>query len=202
MGFNTAIGVKGCSWVGGFGVLLHVTSLPGKYSVGDLGQEAYRFIDLLAEIGASYWQVLPLNPTSLETANSPYSSVSAFAGNHLLINPDMLAEENLLKGAPVISKATNCKRKVCYKEAYREKEYFLNMAYREAVKEGLSKLPGYEDFVYENRYWLDDYALFMSLKKILGKPLGGTWKWRMLLSELESPKFHELGELAELYGRR
>ncbi len=158
----------------GFGILLHVTSLPGKYSVGDLGPEAYRFIDLLAEIGASYWQVLPLNPTSLETANSPYSSVSAFAGNPLLINPDMFAEERPLKDIPGTSKANKCKRKVCYREAYREKEYFLNIAYREAVKEGLSKLSGYEDFVDENKYWLDDYALFMTLKKLTGKPW---YKW-------------------------
>jgi 4-alpha-glucanotransferase len=80
----------------GSGILLHVTSLPSSYGVGDLGPEAYRFTDFLAQAKQSYWQVLPLNPTNPAYGNSPYSSISAFAGNTLLISPDLLIEEGLL----------------------------------------------------------------------------------------------------------
>src|SRR5205085_2431430 len=77
----------------GSGVLLHITSLPSPYGIGDLGPEAYRFVDFLAESRQSYWQVLPINPTSTSIGNSPYSSDSAFAGNPLLISPRLLKEE-------------------------------------------------------------------------------------------------------------
>lgn len=83
----------------GPGILLHVTSLPSSYGVGDLGPEAYRFADFLAKTKQSYWQVLPLNPTDPIHGNSLYSSLSAFAGNTLLISPDLLLEEGLLSRA-------------------------------------------------------------------------------------------------------
>ncbi|HYG09444.1 MAG TPA: 4-alpha-glucanotransferase, partial [Pyrinomonadaceae bacterium] len=73
------------------GVLLHPTSLPGHYGVGDLGEEAYSFIDFLAASGQSLWQVLPLGPTGY--GDSPYQSFSAFAGNTLLVSPDRLVAE-------------------------------------------------------------------------------------------------------------
>ena len=72
----------------GSGVLLHITSLPSVYGIGDLGPEAYRFADFLDTAKQRYWQVLPLNPTDPIYGNSPYSSISAFAGNTLLISPD------------------------------------------------------------------------------------------------------------------
>ena len=85
------------------GILLHPTSLPGSYGVGDLGGAAYEFIDFLAASGQSLWQVLPLGPTGY--GDSPYQSFSAFAGNTLLVSPERLIEENLLSkrdlaGAP------------------------------------------------------------------------------------------------------
>ncbi len=80
----------------GSGILLHVTSLPSPFGVGDLGPEAYRFIDFLAESGQSYWQVLPLSPTMPVHGNSPYASTSAFAGSTLLISPELLVQEGLL----------------------------------------------------------------------------------------------------------
>src|SRR5712692_2124772 len=76
------------------GILLHPTSLPGRFGIGDLGDEAYRFADFLVECGQSLWQVLPLGPTGF--GNSPYSSYSAFAGNELLISPDLLVKEELI----------------------------------------------------------------------------------------------------------
>src|SRR5271156_1129 len=76
------------------GILLHPTSLPGRFGIGDLGEEAYRFVDFLAESEQSYWQVLPLGPTGY--GNSPYQCFSAFAGNPLLISLEKLAAQNLL----------------------------------------------------------------------------------------------------------
>src|ERR1051325_2395267 len=85
------------------GVLLHPTSLPGRFGIGDLGREAYRFVDWLAAAGQSYWQIMPLGPTGY--GDSPYSSFSAFAGNTNLVSPEKLVEscllaESDLQGAP------------------------------------------------------------------------------------------------------
>src|SRR5438093_3346976 len=76
------------------GILLHPTSLPGRFGIGDLGDEAYRFTDFLVASGQSLWQVLPLGPTGY--GDSPYACYSAFAGNTLLISPERLSEEGLL----------------------------------------------------------------------------------------------------------
>lgn len=80
----------------GSGILLHITSLPSAHGIGDFEPWAYRFADFLKEIRQSYWQILPLNPTSSGLGNSPYSSYSAFAGNPLLISPELLVEEGFL----------------------------------------------------------------------------------------------------------
>src|SRR5829696_6681855 len=79
------------------GILLHPTSLPGRFGVGDLGGEAYRFVDWLAAAGQTYWQLMPLGPTGY--GDSPYSSFSAFAGNTNLVSPEKLAESGLLAEA-------------------------------------------------------------------------------------------------------
>ncbi|HEY4673061.1 MAG TPA: 4-alpha-glucanotransferase, partial [Nitrososphaerales archaeon] len=78
------------------GVLLHVTSLPSKFGVGDLGPQAYNFVDRLAESGQTYWQILPLTPTDVRSGNSPYDSNSSFAGNSLLVSPELLAKESMI----------------------------------------------------------------------------------------------------------
>ena len=79
----------------GSGILLHITSLPSRFGIGDLGPEAYRFVDFLAETGQTWWQMLPVGPTGY--GNSPYQSLSSFAGNTLLISLDRIAEEQLLQ---------------------------------------------------------------------------------------------------------
>ena len=79
------------------GIILHITSLPGPFGIGDLGPEAYRFTDLLVECGFKYWQMLPLNPVEEGMGYSPYSSTSAFAGNTMLISPELLVREGLLQ---------------------------------------------------------------------------------------------------------
>lgn len=145
------------------GVLLHSTSLPGRFGVGEIGPEAYTFIDTLQEMGQRLWQILPHGPTSY--ADSPYQSLSTFAGNHLLISFDLLVEEGLLAGSrlkdfpvfpeafvdygPVIEARMEVLRAVCRTFARRAspalKEAFSAYCKREAA-------------------WLDDYALFYALK--------------------------------------
>ena len=80
----------------GSGILLHITSLPSPYGIGDLGTGAYRFADFLAEANQRFWQILPLNQTCTAYGNSPYSSFSAFAGNTLFISPDLMVENGTL----------------------------------------------------------------------------------------------------------
>ena len=76
------------------GILLHPTALPGPHGIGDIGPHAYRFVDHLSDMSQSLWQILPIGPTDFQ--NSPYSSISTFAGNHLLISLDLLVEDGLL----------------------------------------------------------------------------------------------------------
>src|SRR5215510_11754890 len=78
------------------GILLHLTSLPSRFGIGDLGPEAYRFVDFLADSKQSLWQMLPLGPTSSGNLHSPYVALSAFAGNPLLISPEVLVEDGLI----------------------------------------------------------------------------------------------------------
>src|SRR5690606_31805285 len=78
------------------GILMHITSLPSPYGIGDLGAKTYRLVDFLRESGHHYWQILPINPTEESLGHSPYSSFSAFAGNPLLISPEMLVKDGFL----------------------------------------------------------------------------------------------------------
>lgn len=144
----------------GSGILNHVTSLPSLYGTGDLGPEAYRCIDFLAEARQAYWQMLPLNPAHGIFGFSPYSSSSAFAGNTLLISPELLVTDGYLKtwdlpeGLPVnqadFSRARHLREKLFTRvfSAFRKGEngYF------------------FKRFCREQAHWLDDYALFCVLK--------------------------------------
>ena len=85
----------------GSGILLHITSLPSAFGIGDLGPQAYKFADFLFQAQQSYWQVLPLNPTDQACGNSPYSSISAYAGNTLLISPELLLDAGFLTAEDV-----------------------------------------------------------------------------------------------------
>ena len=147
------------------GILMHITSLPGPYGVGTMGKSAYSFVDFLKKAGQSYWQILPLTPTS--SGDSPYQSCSTFAGNHYLIDLDMLVEEGLLKKEE-LSSIHWCDRenKVDFGIQYRNRLEVLRLAY--------GRFESNEDFVNfcrENGSWLSDFALFMALKDANeGKP--------------------------------
>ncbi len=150
------------------GILLHPTSLPGPYGIGDLGPEAYRFLDFLSAAGQSLWQVLPLGPTGY--ADSPYQSYSAFAGNHLLISPDRLATEGLLQAEELEAAPGLPEGEVDYDAASRKKLELLRLAHAR-----FGGGPDYERFREEHGSWLPDYAFFMALKDSQPEPVW--WGW-------------------------
>ncbi len=147
------------------GVLLHITSLPGSYGIGDLGPAARRFVDFLREAGCSVWQVLPLGPTGF--GDSPYQTFSAFAGNPYLISPEDLVVEGLLTEADLAERPTFPEGRVAYGIVIPYKERLLDRAYerfRQGVRPDLEA--AFTAFRHEHASWLDDFALFMALKSV------------------------------------
>jgi len=148
----------------GSGILLHITSLPSAYGVGDLGPGAYGFADFLAENRQSYWQILPLSPTTEAYGNSPYSSVSTFAGNTLLLSPDFLVRDGLVPKKEIESKPSFPDGRCDYSGAIAYKERLLARAYQEFVKSGKMR-DRFAQFCEDQASWLDTYALFIAIKK-------------------------------------
>ncbi|MEP7134614.1 MAG: 4-alpha-glucanotransferase [Chloroflexota bacterium] len=155
------------------GILLHPTSLPGSYGIGDLGPQAYRFIDWLASTGCKLWQVLPLGPTGY--GDSPYQCFSAFAGNPYLISPDLLIKDGLLTQADLSDMPDFNASRVDFGLLIPWKLNLLLKAFSRFVTLSDSEESLHKEFNYfcaENAAWLDDYALFMSIKESNG---GGAW---------------------------
>ena len=144
------------------GVLLHPTSLPSKYGVGDLGSEAYKFVDFLATAGQSVWQILPLGP--VDFGYSPYQALSAFAGNTLLIDIDDLIARGYLPKSEAKIKYTANSSFVDFEQVKSFKEKCLKKAWTK-FSAVAAKDADYQAFCAQEKYWLDDYALFMALKK-------------------------------------
>ena len=163
------------------GILLPIFSLPGKYGIGTLGKSAYDFVDFLKGCGQSYWQVLPLNPTIY--GDSPYQSPSAFAGNPYFIDADLLVEDGLLeeKDAKAFEKDVD---RIDYGYLFGSREFLLKKAFE------LFDINSddYKTFKQENKFWLDDYALFMSIKEYNGNKAWSEWgkqeKYRLHLDKL------------------
>lgn len=149
------------------GILLHITSLPSSYGVGDMGKSAYKFCDFLVETKQSYWQVLPLNPTTSVFGNSPYSSFSAFAGNPLLISPNLLVSEGYVSKNILLNLPSFPKNRVNYPLALKFKKKILNTAF-ENCKSEINRDDQFKKFCEENSKWLNDYSLFVSLKDHFG----------------------------------
>jgi len=146
------------------GILMPVASLPGQYGIGTFGKAGYEFVDMLAEAGQSYWQILPLGPTSY--GDSPYQSFSTFAGNPYFIDPELLIEEGLLKEKE--AKAYDFGRKadeIDYGKIYNARFKMLKKAFMRFDPE---KDKGYGRFCSKNAFWLDDYALYMAIKNSFG----------------------------------
>ncbi len=158
------------------GILLHPTSLPGRFGVGDLGGEAYRFVDWLASAGQTYWQIMPLGPTGY--GDSPYSSFSAFAGNTNLVSPEKLVESGLLAPSDIAEAPDLPAERVDYGKVIEYKRGLLEKAFRNftrKLKEDESLRRDYEGFEGFASVWLDDWALFAALKdEYAGEPWN-TW---------------------------
>ncbi len=156
------------------GILLHPTSLPGPYGIGDLGENAYKFADFLREAGQTLWQVFPLGPTGY--GDSPYQCFSAFAGNPLLISPDLLAEEGLLSKADLEQKPEFNLYKINYGKVIDFKKSLLKKAYEKYISNGKIFNKECGKFCSENEFWLEDFATFMALKDFHGGVQWSEWE--------------------------
>lgn len=161
------------------GVLLHISSLPGKYGIGSFGKEAVKFSEKLKEMGFTYWQTLPF--TTIDKHNSPYKSFSAFAGNPYFIDLPSLAEKGLLTEEELEESENINPHFVDFKWLKETRDKIFRLAYGridESCKEKIS------EFAKKNKHWLPDYALYMTLRE---KNENKDWyDW-----EDKSLKFHE-----------
>ncbi|MBN1123437.1 MAG: 4-alpha-glucanotransferase [Sedimentisphaerales bacterium] len=145
------------------GILLHFTSLPGKYGTGDLGQQAYRFADFLAQAGQSFWQVLPVNPTSPLGQYSPYDCTSAFAGNPLLISPEGLYQQGWVSRQAVSETRISSNETADFQAAQRLKSGLFQNAFKQFRQS--DDRQDYKQFVTEHEDWLEDFVLFVALRR-------------------------------------
>lgn len=148
------------------GILMHISSLPSSYGIGTFGKEAYAFADFLKESGQSYWQMLPLGPTSF--GDSPYQSFSTFAGNPYFIDLELLCKEELLTVADIegYDWGEN-KEMVDYEKIYENRYTILRVAFSNFKKkqmDGLKEGKSLEVFTGENHEWVFDYGIFMAVK--------------------------------------
>lgn len=152
------------------GILLHPSSLPGRYGIGDLGPQAYHFVDWLVSTGCKLWQVLPLGPTGY--GDSPYQCFSAFAGNPYLISFDALIEDGLLTEKDFADMPIFNASRVDFGLLIPWKLDLLQKAFSRLPSTPESYRREFKRFCKDNASWLDDYALFMSIKEANG---GGAW---------------------------
>ncbi|HWR17272.1 MAG TPA: 4-alpha-glucanotransferase [Terriglobales bacterium] len=199
------------------GILMHPTSLPGRFGVGDFGEEAYRFIDFLADAGQKLWQVLPLNPTGY--GDSPFQSLSASAGNPLLISIERLIASGELREGDLGEVPVFDEDEVDFGAVIKFKEPLLRKAAERFLRS--DRRDEFDEFCRENAKWLDEFALFMALKEahdlvawsqwpasLAGRDARALADWsRKLSQEIETIKywqfvfFRQWHELRE-YGRQ
>ena len=163
------------------GILLPVSSLPSKYGIGCFSKSAFEWIDFLQESGQTFWQILPLGPTSY--GDSPYQSFSTFAGNPYFISLEELIEEGLLTRAECESAQLGTNPSyVDYEKQYENRNPLLHKAYENSKKREDAEFLKFEE---EQKEWLPDYALFMALKDVHDKQAWNTWEKELIQKEPE-----------------
>lgn len=164
------------------GILMPVSSLPGPYGIGCFGKEAYRFVDFLEQAGQKVWQILPLSPTGF--GDSPYQSCSAFAGNPYFIDLDALAQAGLLKKAEYAKLSWGkSAAKVDYAAVYENRYQVLRLAYSRFEAYPPDE---YYSFCFLNEEWLEDYALFMTIKQRMEMKPWTQWPAPLRLRDQET----------------
>jgi len=155
------------------GILLHPSSLPGRFGIGDLGSEAFRFIDFLKQAGQSLWQILPLGPTGY--GDSPYSTYSAFAGNPLLVSLELLLEQGDLLPEDLDGQELP-QGNIDFGEVHDRKERLLHRAAERFLgRQGDERHQRFDAFCRNHEYWLEDYSLFRVLRRHFGQKHWNLW---------------------------
>ncbi|RJP20384.1 MAG: 4-alpha-glucanotransferase [Candidatus Abyssobacteria bacterium SURF_5] len=155
------------------GILLHVTSLPSRFGIGDMGPEAHHFAEFLARSMQTFWQILPLNPTEGIHSHSPYHTTGAFACNSLIASPELLVDQGLLESQEIASPPEFPANKVDYDAvASFKKPLFLKAFERFRRREPMAD---YNRFCHESSHWLDSFALFMALKHKFNGEIWSKW---------------------------
>lgn len=155
------------------GVLLHITSLPSEYGIGDLGSGAFHFVDFLTQGNQTFWQVLPFNPTNPGAGNSPYFSLSAFAGNKLLISPEVMYQQGLLSKTDLNNAPEFPSARIDYGAVETYKENLFRKAYHAFLKD--KRRYDYEKFCHENADWLEDFVSFVAFKEHFHGQVWSVW---------------------------
>jgi len=155
------------------GILLHISSLATPYGIGDLGPEAHRFVDFLADSGQSYWQILPLNPTDPGTDNSPYLSISAFAFNPYLISPDKLIEQGMLKKQEINPFPKMSKNRIHHRQVIRYKNRLFDLAIGRFLLS--SDHSEFNKFCKTHASWLDPFAEFVAVRQHFKNVIWTEW---------------------------
>ena len=186
------------------GILMHPTSLPGRFGIGDLGDAAYEFVDYMAAAGQSYWQVLPLSPTGY--GDSPYQGLSAFAGNPMLISPEKLLQLGHLSESDLEGTPSFPADRVDFGPVIDHKMDLLDRAYANFQSRATAgQRAAFARFCEEQAFWLDDVAQFLALKEHHGLRPWHEWetgaatrqpdalaRWQAsLASEIESQKYRQ-----------
>lgn len=179
----------------GSGLILHITSLPSPFSIGDLGPGAYQTVDFMHQASQAFWQILPLTPTSGINGHSPYSSISAFAGNILLISPELLAQDCLI-GTDDLPPAPKDPSTVDYLEAENSKHRLVQAAHA-ALPANQALQEKFHRFCVQEREWLDDFALFCAAKESFDHRCWSQWP-----AEIRDRKEQALVELAAEHAQR
>ena len=165
------------------GILLHLSSLPGDDGIGSMGKDAFQFIDFLAQTKQKIWQILPLGPVGY--GNSPYQCYSAFAGNPMFIDIQQLVASRLISKQAIVFQQFKAK-----KVEFERVEEWKMVVFREAFVRFRKNFDRYKDeyytFMSHNSWWLDDYALFRSLKTKNGETVWNTWDKKLVVRDWQT----------------